>query len=167
MSETRITQKDFDDILRLVESAEHVTEFHIKYGDLELHVSRNTGAASATPVPAPVARAAAETAGDAAAAPARAAAPQAGAEARRFDGMLVVKAPMVGTFYRAPAPGAKPFVEVGQRVHADSVVCIIEVMKLMNTIHAGAEATVREVLVGDAQLVQFDQPLIVLEPARR
>lgn len=163
MSETRITQKDFDDILRLVESAEHVAEFHIKYGDLELHVSRNAAA------PLPVARRAAETGGDVApVAPAAAgAAPQAVVEARRFDGMLVVKAPMVGTFYRAPAPGAKPFVEVGQSVHADSVVCIIEVMKLMNTIHAGAEATVREVLVGDGQLVQFDQPLIVLEPARR
>jgi acetyl-CoA carboxylase biotin carboxyl carrier protein len=80
--------------------------------------------------------------------------------------MAVVKAPMVGTFYRAPSPGAKPFVEVGDKVAPDSVVCIIDVMKLMNTIHAGASGTVREIRVENSQPVEFGQVLLVIEPHR-
>jgi acetyl-CoA carboxylase biotin carboxyl carrier protein len=78
--------------------------------------------------------------------------------------MVSVKAPMVGTFYRAPAPGAPPFVAVGQRVAPDSVVCIIEVMKLMSSISAGISGTVKEIRVGDSEPVQFGQVLIVIEP---
>jgi acetyl-CoA carboxylase biotin carboxyl carrier protein len=73
---------------------------------------------------------------------------------------------MVGTFYRAPQPGAPPFVEVGHAVTPDAVVCIIEVMKLLNSIPAGAEGTVTHILVEDAAAVETGQPLIVLEPAR-
>ncbi|HEY3532297.1 MAG TPA: acetyl-CoA carboxylase biotin carboxyl carrier protein, partial [Casimicrobiaceae bacterium] len=80
------------------------------------------------------------------------------------EGMAVVKAPMVGTFYRAPSPGAKAFVEVGDRVEPDSVVCIIEVMKLMNTIHAGARGVVREIRVENSQPVEFGQVLLVIAP---
>jgi acetyl-CoA carboxylase biotin carboxyl carrier protein len=71
---------------------------------------------------------------------------------------------MVGTFYRAPVPGAPAFVEVDQVVEADATVCIIEVMKLMNSIASGVRGWVREVLVADAQAVEYGQPLIVLEP---
>jgi acetyl-CoA carboxylase biotin carboxyl carrier protein len=71
---------------------------------------------------------------------------------------------MVGTFYRAPAPGERPFVEVGQIVEAEATVCIIEVMKLMNSISAAARGVVREILVADAHAVQYGQPLIVIEP---
>ena len=71
---------------------------------------------------------------------------------------------MVGTFYRAPAPGERPFVEMGQVVEAETTVCIIEVMKLMNSIPAPVRGAVREILVKDAQAVQYGQPLIVLEP---
>jgi acetyl-CoA carboxylase biotin carboxyl carrier protein len=78
--------------------------------------------------------------------------------------MAVVKAPMVGTFYRAPSPGAPPFVEVGDRVQPDSVVCIIEVMKLMNTIHAETAGIVREIRVENSQPVEFGQVLLVIEP---
>jgi len=78
--------------------------------------------------------------------------------------MAAVKAPMVGTFYRSPSPGAKPFVEVGDRVEPDSVVCIIEVMKLMNTIHAGASGVVREIRVENSQPVEFGQVLLVIAP---
>jgi acetyl-CoA carboxylase biotin carboxyl carrier protein len=79
--------------------------------------------------------------------------------------MTAVKAPMVGTYYRAPAPGATPFVEVGQKVKPDTVVCIIEVMKLMSSISAGVAGTVREIRVADGEPVQFGQLLIVIEPS--
>ena len=71
---------------------------------------------------------------------------------------------MVGTFYKAPEPGARPFVEVGQRVEADTIVCIIEVMKLMNSIPAGTSSVVRDVLVADAEPVDAGQVIIVIDP---
>ena len=78
--------------------------------------------------------------------------------------LLTVEAPMVGTFYRAPEPGARPFVEVGQVVSPTTTVCIIEVMKLMNSIPAGCNGTVTQVLVEDAEAVDTGQVLIVIDP---
>jgi acetyl-CoA carboxylase biotin carboxyl carrier protein len=72
---------------------------------------------------------------------------------------------MLGVFYRAPAPGEKPFVEVGQRVRADDTVCLIEVMKLFNSIRAGVDGEVVEILVENGGLVEFDQALIFIRPA--
>lgn len=74
----------------------------------------------------------------------------------------VVKSPMVGTFYRSSAPGAKPFVEIGQTVKAGETVCIIEAMKLLNEIEADKDGVVKEVLVENGEPVEFGQPLIVL-----
>ena len=71
---------------------------------------------------------------------------------------------MVGTFYRAPQPGAPAFVEVGQAVKPDSVVGIIEVMKLMNSITADVHGTIEQILVGDASQVEAGQPIIVIRP---
>ena len=71
---------------------------------------------------------------------------------------------MVGTFYRASEPRAEPFVEVGQVVDSDTIVCIIEVMKLMNSIPAGRRGTVMQILVADAAPIENGQPLIVLRP---
>ena len=161
MSEPKLTQQDVQEILRLVESADHVTDFSLKYGDVEVRVSRrpegSPAAETRTATPAP------------ATAPATAATPPAAAGAKKPAalpaGMAAVKAPMVGTFYRAPAPGAAPFVEVGQKVKPDTVVCIIEVMKLMSSIPAGVAGTVREIRVADSEPVQFGQLLIVIEPS--
>ncbi|MFB6274284.1 MAG: acetyl-CoA carboxylase biotin carboxyl carrier protein [Salinibacter sp.] len=75
----------------------------------------------------------------------------------------VVKAPIVGTFYRAPSPDADPFVEVGDSVGEGDVLCIIEAMKLMNEIECETSGTVKEILVEDAEPVEFDQPLFVLD----
>jgi acetyl-CoA carboxylase biotin carboxyl carrier protein len=72
---------------------------------------------------------------------------------------------MVGTFYRAPAPEAKPYVEVGQNIKKGQVVCIIEAMKLMNEIEAESSGRVVEVLLENAKPVQFGQPLFLIEPA--
>jgi acetyl-CoA carboxylase biotin carboxyl carrier protein len=75
----------------------------------------------------------------------------------------VVKAPIVGTFYRAPSPDADPFVEVGDSVSEGDVLCIIEAMKLMNEIECETSGTIQEILVEDAEPVEFDQPLFVID----
>jgi acetyl-CoA carboxylase biotin carboxyl carrier protein len=74
----------------------------------------------------------------------------------------VVKSPMVGTFYRSAAPGAKAFVEVGQAVKAGETVCIIEAMKLLNEIECDQDGVISEILVENGQPVEFGQPLFVL-----
>ncbi len=76
-----------------------------------------------------------------------------------------VNAPMVGTFYRAPSPDAAPYVDVGDEVTADTVVCLIEAMKVMNEIKAGTEGVVSEVLAESGSAVEFGHPLFRIEPA--
>ena len=94
-------------------------------------------------------------------APALAAAPIPAAEPEPAG--QVVKSPMVGTFYRASSPGAKPLVEVGQTVKAGEGICIIEAMKIMNEIESDHSGTITQVLVGDGQAVEFGQPLFIVE----
>ena len=106
---------------------------------------------AAAPV-APAAAAAAVTAAPAAEAPAAAPAPAG----------HVVKSPMVGTFYRASAPGAAPFVEIGASVKQGETICIIEAMKLLNEIEADASGTIKEILVENGQPVEFGQPLFII-----
>jgi acetyl-CoA carboxylase biotin carboxyl carrier protein len=78
------------------------------------------------------------------------------------DGLLTIVAPILGTFYRAPAPGAAPYVEVGSPVEADTVVCLIEVMKMMNPIAAGVTGTIAEVCVENAALIEYGMPLFLV-----
>ncbi|MGN1209651.1 MAG: acetyl-CoA carboxylase biotin carboxyl carrier protein [Duodenibacillus sp.] len=73
-----------------------------------------------------------------------------------------INSPMVGTFYRAPSPGATPFVDVGQRVKAGDTVCIIEAMKLLNEIEAETDGVIKEILVDNGAPVEFGQPLFVI-----
>jgi acetyl-CoA carboxylase biotin carboxyl carrier protein len=80
------------------------------------------------------------------------------------DGLVTIEAPMLGTFYRAESPGAPPFVDVGSRVEADTVVCIIEVMKMMNSVPAGVAGTIVEVCEENAQPVEYGQPLFRVQP---
>lgn len=162
MSEPKLTQQDVQEILGLVESAEHVVDFSLKYGDVEVRVSRRD---TAEAPPAPAAPAGAATHAGQSPPPAHAPVQKAKVvkAAELPPGMTAIKAPMVGTFYRAPAPGAPPFTDVGRKVTADSVVCIIEVMKLMSSISAGVSGTVREIRVADSEPVQFGQVLIVIE----
>jgi acetyl-CoA carboxylase biotin carboxyl carrier protein len=102
----------------------------------------------AAPAPAPVAPAAS--------------APAPAAQAAVAEGD-VVKSPMVGTFYRAPSPGASPFVEVGQTVKEGEPLCIIEAMKLLNEIEADKSGVVKQILVENGEPVEFGQPLFVIE----
>jgi acetyl-CoA carboxylase biotin carboxyl carrier protein len=76
-----------------------------------------------------------------------------------LDSAELITSPMVGTFYRAPSPEADPFVQVGDRIESDTVLCIIEAMKVMNEIPAGRAGVVREILVDNGESVEFGQPL--------
>ena len=78
-------------------------------------------------------------------------------------GHVYLRAANLGTVYKAPKPGASPYVEVGQAVEADTEVCVIEVMKLFTPMYAGVRGIVRKVLVQDAELVEFEQPLFLIE----
>jgi len=83
---------------------------------------------------------------------------------KEIDKTVEIKAPMVGTFYRAPAPEAPPYVEVGQVVEPGQVICIIEAMKLMNEIKSEIKGKLVEVIVENAEPVEFGQPLFLVEP---
>jgi acetyl-CoA carboxylase biotin carboxyl carrier protein len=78
---------------------------------------------------------------------------------------LEIKSPMIGTFYRAPSPEAAPYVEVGTEVNPDTVVCIIEAMKVMNEIKAEAKGVITQVMIENAKPVEFGQPLFKLRPS--
>ena len=76
-----------------------------------------------------------------------------------------IKSPMIGTFYRSPSPESAPYIEVGAEVNPETVVCIIEAMKVMNEIKAEAKGVITQVLVENAKLVEFGQPLFKIRPA--
>jgi acetyl-CoA carboxylase biotin carboxyl carrier protein len=80
------------------------------------------------------------------------------------EGLHPIVAPMLGVFYRAPAPGAPPFVEVGAHVEETTVVCLIEVMKMMNAVPAGVAGTIVEVCAANAEAVEYGETLFRVEP---
>src|SRR4051794_25349158 len=129
-----------------------ITEGGEKVRSVKDGVGGGAAAPAAIAAPAQEARPAPSAGG--AAAPA--ASPEAAQEGH------VVKAPMVGTFYRSPSPDAKVFVEVGQAVKEGDTICIIEAMKLMNEIEADASGTVKAILVENGQPVEYGQPLFIL-----
>lgn len=77
--------------------------------------------------------------------------------------LISVKSPMVGTFYRSPAPGKPPFIEIGQKIGVGDVVCIVEAMKMMNQVKSDVEGIIKEIHIEDGQAVEFDQILISIE----
>ena len=133
-----------------------IAELEITEGEEKVKIVKG-GAVSVTPGAAPVAPPMEQRpSAPAAAAPAAVPEPPAAPEGH------VVKAPMVGTFYRSPSPDAKAFVEVGQTVKEGDTVCIIEAMKLMNEIEADAGGVVKAILVENGQPVEYGQPLLIL-----
>lgn len=133
----------------------NLTEIEVELGDLKVRVSRQAQAVHAIAAPAapPVLPAAA-----AAATPAAAPAP-----APADPGKNAVTSPMVGTAYAAAAPGAQPFIEVGQKVREGQTLLIIEAMKTMNQIPSPRSGTVTAILFEDAQPVEYGEPLVVIE----
>ncbi|MBJ6131724.1 acetyl-CoA carboxylase biotin carboxyl carrier protein [Ochrobactrum sp. Q0168] len=145
------TIRDLADILNDTD----LTDIEIEHGDLRIRVSRNvTVQAAATVYPA--------AAPAAVAAPA-AAAPVAAEPTKAELAKNAVPSPMVGTAYLAPAPGARNFIEVGTQVKEGQTLLIIEAMKTMNQIPAPRAGTVKAILIEDAQPVEYNEPLVVIE----
>ena len=147
-----------------------VSEFEMEEGDFKIKLKRDSGkprkgetmvVQEAAPMILPAAVAAPAVAPVAAAAPAPAS--PAAAPAPAAEGPEV-KSPMIGTFYRKPSPDADSYVEVGSVVEPDTVVCIIEAMKVMNEIKAEVKGTIAEVLVEEGKPVEYGQALFRIEP---
>ncbi len=136
----------------------NLTEFKVQAEDYNLCIRRNNGVVSA-PV---VHTVAAPVAPVAVAAPAAAPAPTAPAAPAAAKG-VTINAPLVGTFYRSSSPDSQPFIKVGDKVNPDTVICIIEAMKVMNEIKAEKSGVVKEFLVENGQPVEYDQPILVIE----
>lgn len=136
-----------------------IQEFKLEGDDFRLEVRRNL----AGPVPVTMVQAAAPAPVVLPAAAAPSAPPPAAAAARRND-LLEIRAPMVATFYMAPAPGEAPFVSLGDRIKVGQTVCILEAMKLMNEIEADVAGEVVEILVENGTPVEFDQVLMLVKP---
>lgn len=181
MSNTNINE--IKSLLEWVNQSGDIQELNIKYGDIELAMSRTPGglntqaAAPAPAAPAPQAEAApaaeAPKTDASAAQPTQEAAPAPAEEPAQAEDKPAapagsgngteVKSPMVGTFYAAPKPGADPFVKVGDTVEVGQVLCIVEVMKLMNNIEAKVAGTVTEIRVENEDAVEHGQVLMVIE----
>jgi acetyl-CoA carboxylase biotin carboxyl carrier protein len=146
-------------LIELLEESE-VAEIEIHEGEESVRISRMPQGIAAAPQfiqAAPMAAPPAVAPAPAAAEPAPAAAEEAVPQGHTID------SPMVGTFYEAPSPGAKPFVEVGQQVNAGDTLCIIEAMKMLNQIEADKAGKISAKLVENGQPVEFGQPLFVID----
>jgi acetyl-CoA carboxylase biotin carboxyl carrier protein len=153
--------------------ASGLRELHARRGDFEIYLSSDAdaagldGAAGTSGAPAAgakVQQAAVSRPAPGAPAPAASAPAAPKREASFPDGSVVVRAPYLGTFYRAPKPGAPAYVEVGQKVSQDSEMCLMEVMKLFTAVRANCNGTVQAVLANDGEMVMADQPLFVVIP---
>jgi acetyl-CoA carboxylase biotin carboxyl carrier protein len=146
-----LSDDDIREILRIIDESA-LTELQIETEGFSLHVHKGGG--QEVPEREEVRHA---PGGPGAPAPA-----STGAET---DGLATITAPMLGTFYRAEGPGKPPFVDVGERVEPDTIVCIIEVMKMMNSVTAGVSGTVLQIFAANAELVEYGEPLFEIEPA--
>jgi acetyl-CoA carboxylase biotin carboxyl carrier protein len=137
-----------------------IAELEVTEGEEKVRIVRGGGPGEIVVAAPPTQYLAAPVA---APAPAPAAAAAAPAAEPAVPAGHVVKSPMVGTFYRAPSPGAKPFVEVGDTVKAGQTVCIIEAMKLLNEIESDKDGVVKAIVAENGQPVEYGEPLVVIE----
>ncbi|MDX1624383.1 MAG: acetyl-CoA carboxylase biotin carboxyl carrier protein [Gemmatimonadota bacterium] len=160
-----MNREELRELIRLVEESE-IDELEIKRWGRTVRIVKNAvgaarpapAAGTATPAPTPAREPAEAEEAPGAEAPAE---ETAGEETE----LHVVESPMVGTFYRAPSPEAPPFVEVGDSVRPGQTLCILEAMKLMNELQSEVSGTVREVLVDNAEPVEYGQALFRIETA--
>jgi acetyl-CoA carboxylase biotin carboxyl carrier protein len=147
MAERNLSYQDLVQIVELIKSTSHFSEFRLKVGDIEVSLRRSNGSVPPVQGSSPqVPVSSKET------------------QERQFPpGTHLVRAPMVGTFYRAPQPGAPPFVQEGDTVAPGQTLCILEAMKLMNEVKADVEATVSSIAVENGEAVEYGQLLFELE----
>ena len=154
---------DLRKLKKLIDLVEEsgIAELEITEGEEKVRISRVNQTTQATVTTTPQ-QAAAQVVTTATAAEATPATPAGEAAAPAEPEGHVVKAPMVGTFYRSATPGAKPFVEVGQQVNQGDTLCIIEAMKLLNEIEADCSGVIKEILAENGQPVEYGEPLFVI-----
>lgn len=167
----KLTVVDIKEIIDLVRADSNIEWFVFKQGDVEISLSRNGIPAQLGPIAGPPAVSAPAPQPNAPA-PAEPAKPHpqpqpqpeptSGASDSLAPGEVEIKAPMVGTFYRRPKPGADPFVEEGTVVEPGDTICIVEVMKLMNSVRSETSGTIKRILVEDGQPVEYGQVLMVV-----
>jgi acetyl-CoA carboxylase biotin carboxyl carrier protein len=147
-----LTAKDVEEIMKLLEES-HFDRLNLEIDGMKIELARE-GAKPRAARPAP------------AAAPALAAAPPPTKKQRQSteEGLVEVKSPLLGVFYRAPKPGEPPFVEVGGKVAEETVIGIVEVMKLMNSARAGVAGEVVEILAENGELVEHGEVLMLVRP---
>lgn len=148
-----------------------VAELEVQRGEDRVRILRNPPATSQQHIVVPAVTAPTVTPvmmpnpGTMAASPAPAAAPEPAPVEEEDSSLVMVKAPIVGTFYEAPSPGAPPFVQVGDTVNSGQVLCIIESMKLMNEIESDVSGVVVKKLVSNSQAVEYGEALFAIRPA--
>lgn len=157
-----LSYADALNILRLVDTTPNVRELRITLNDMKIEITRDAEAAAPAPVRTVVA---APAPSPVLAPPPRVEPKTAGVEVGAD--VAAVRSPIAGVFYRSQSPGVPPFVEIGAVVDEDTVVGIIEVMKVMNNIKAGVKGVVKEICVENEELVQFDQTLVYISPSEQ
>ena len=151
-------KQEIEELIRLVEESK-ITELEVSQGHTRIRISKNGAGvpmahmiapSAAAPLPAAASREVEES-------------EEAPADEKLASNLKQIKSPMVGTVYRAPAPGSEPFTDIGQPVAVGQTVCIVEAMKLMNEIGSDFSGVVRRVLVENGQPVEYGQPLFLIE----
>ena len=154
--------KHIQDLVKMVNKS-NITELSIEEKDFKITIKRKEERVVAAapvqvyqqPAPAPAPSVSAPASSASGGAP----------QKQEADNLLTIKSPMIGTFYRKPAPGKPNFVEEGDEVRSGKVVCVIEAMKLFNEIESEVSGRIVKILVEDASPVEYDQPLFLVEPA--
>ncbi len=152
---------DLNEIKKLLQLMESANLVELEYEEGGKHVRLRR--AEEHPPGSPVVQAVLPAEATPAVAAPAPAAPAAAPEKKRADNLVEFKAPLVGTFYRAPRPDAEPFVNVGDEVNPEKVLCIVEAMKVMNEIKAEMHGIIREILVKNGQAVEFGEILFLIE----
>ena len=158
LTKTNVDLKDIKAIIDLMKK-NSITEFELERQDSKIRLKRGLSGAAASEEPPPLISLSAIPQ---AVAPGSASGMQ--PQPQAATGEIEIKSPMIGTFYRSPSPEAGSYVEVGSEVHPDSVVCIIEAMKVMNEIKSEVKGVITQILVENAKPIEFGQPLFKVRP---
>jgi len=149
---------DYNEINRLIKLMEkkNLSHFEIEVEGLKIKISKNTSSPEAKPLPAVQPSLPSEER--------RGSEPRESPPEKKKDDLHYILSPMVGTFFRAPDPSSSPFVEVGDKVKTNQVLCIIEAMKLMNEIESDVEGILKEVYVESGKPIEYGQKLFAIQP---